>query len=82
MDDLVTIDQQPIHTHRELLGPSESETDHTPLDLPETSVLVGMESYASIEFGVANLEIMYQERLKCIAMTSKGWRCPMFIQEE
>ena len=63
-------------------GPPEPELDHAASNLPEISVLVGMESYASIEFGVAKLEIMYQENLKCIAMTSTGWRCPAIIQEE
>jgi hypothetical protein len=41
-----------------------------------------MESYASIELGVAKIEIMYQEDLKCIAMTSNGWRCQEIIFEE
>jgi hypothetical protein len=63
-------------------GLPEPELDHAASNLPETSVLVGMESYASIEFGVAKLEIMYQENLKCIAMTSSGWRCSTIIQEE
>jgi hypothetical protein len=48
----------------------------------QTSVLVNMESYASMEFGVAKLEILYQEKLKCIAMSSSGWRCPEIIHEK
>jgi hypothetical protein len=51
-------------------------------NLPEISVLASMESYASIELGVAKLEIMYQEDLKCIAMTSDGWRCQEIIEKE
>ena len=49
---------------------------------PQNSVVVNMESYASIEFGVAKLEILYQEKLKCIAMSSNGWRCMEIISEE
>lgn len=41
-----------------------------------------MESYASIELGVAKLEILYQENLKCIAMSSVGWRCQETISQE
>jgi hypothetical protein len=49
---------------------------------PQTSILVSMESYTSIEFGVAKLEILYQEKLKCIAMSSDGWRCQEIICEK
>jgi hypothetical protein len=35
------------------------ETDHASINPPENSVLVGMKSYASIELGVAKIEIMY-----------------------
>jgi hypothetical protein len=62
--------------------PSDSETDHASINLPENSVLMGMESYASIELGVAKIEIMYQKNLKCIAMTSNGWRCQEIVHEE
>jgi hypothetical protein len=74
--------QVQINSDYEKSSPSEPEPDRAAQNLPEISVLVGMESYASIELGVANLEIMYQENLKCIAMTSDGWRCPAVIHKE
>jgi len=62
--------------------PLDSETDHASINLSENSVLVGMGSYASIELGVAKIEIMYQKDLKCIAMTSNGWRCQEIVHKE
>jgi hypothetical protein len=62
--------------------PSEHDPERAAKNLPEISVLVGMDSYAAIEFGVANLAIMYQENLTCVAMTSDGWRCPTVIHKE
>jgi hypothetical protein len=43
---------------------------------------MSMDAFASIEFGVVKLEIMYQDNLKCIAMTSDGWRCHEVIDQE
>lgn len=43
---------------------------------------MNIESYASMEFGVAKLEILYQEKLRCTAMSSNGWRCPEIMSEE
>lgn len=40
----------------------------------EDSSLIGTNAYVK-------LEIMYQEELQCVAMTSKGWRCPKTIDE-
>jgi len=76
--------QQQVYSGHDEPGLSEPEpeSDDEFKDLPATPTLVGMESYASIELGVANLEIMYQESLACIAMTSNGWRCPAVIHEE
>ena len=51
-------------------------------DIPAVSVLTSMDAFASIEFGVVKLEILYQGNLKCIAMTSDGWRCPEIIDQE
>lgn len=62
--------------------PAEPEHDFTSEDLPKTSILNGIDSYASLELGVAKIEIMHQENLKCIAMTSDGWRCQEVIDEE
>lgn len=50
-------------------------------DLPEPFTIVNMASYASLEYGVAKLEVLYQEDLKCIAMSSDGWRCPETISK-
>lgn len=78
----IGLDQLKIHSDHDKPGPSDPEPDYASENLSETEVPMGMESYASIEFGVANLEIMYQENLKCIAMTSNGGRCPAIIHEE
>jgi hypothetical protein len=43
---------------------------------------MNLAAFASIEFGVAKLEIIYQDKLRCIAMTSDGWRCPEVIHQE
>ncbi len=43
---------------------------------------MNLAAFASIEFGIAKLEIMYQDELRCIAMTSNGWRCPEVIHQE
>jgi hypothetical protein len=59
--------------------PSEPEHDLTTRNMPETAVLMSMDAFASIEFGVAKLEIAYQDNLRCIAMTSEGWRCQGII---
>jgi hypothetical protein len=82
----VTADQNPtnspqIKVHNKP-SPSDYEPEDTDRSLPEVSVLASIESYASIELGVAKLEIIYQEDLKCIAMTSDGWRCQEIIQKE
>jgi len=50
-------------------------------NMPSSSVLISMEAFASIEFGVAKLEIMYQDSLRCIAMTSDGWRCHEILSQ-
>jgi hypothetical protein len=60
----------------------QSAPDHPATHVPEISVLMTMESYASIELGAARLEIIYQDDLKCIAMTSDGWRCQEIIQRD
>ncbi|KAH8645983.1 hypothetical protein BGZ60DRAFT_570792 [Tricladium varicosporioides] len=73
------VDQLQIHDKSD---PSELGSEVTDQKLPETSILVGMESYASIELGVTKLEILYQENLKCIAMSSNGWRCQEIIHQE
>ena len=82
-DSLQTTDQLQIHRNHDKATPPEPEVPvHTHISLPEISVLVSAESYASIELGVAKLEIVYQENLKCIAMTSNGWRCEETIHED
>jgi hypothetical protein len=78
----VATDEPNIHTNRDNPSPSRTAPDNRSSNVPETSVLLNMESYASIELGVAKLEIMYQENLKCIAMTSDGCRCQEIIREE
>lgn len=65
---------QPAHT------PPEDEQAHE--DIPGTLNLVSLHTYASLELGVAKLEIMYQKSLKCISMASYGWRCQELIQTE
>ena len=65
---------QPVHT-----APQDEQADE---DFPGTATLVNLNSYASLELGVAKLEIMYQESLKCISMASDGWRCQNPIQTE
>ncbi|KAH7314198.1 hypothetical protein BKA65DRAFT_542243 [Rhexocercosporidium sp. MPI-PUGE-AT-0058] len=79
---LTGVAQVQVNGDHEPTSLPEFEPDCTAQNLPEISVLVGMESYASIELGVATLEIMFQENLKCIAMTSDGWRCPTSIHKE
>jgi hypothetical protein len=53
--------------------------DEKPL---EVAALMGLNAYASLEFGVAKLEVINQESLKCIAMTSDGWRCQELIEQD
>ncbi|KAH8598784.1 hypothetical protein B0O99DRAFT_614165 [Bisporella sp. PMI_857] len=77
--DLKTMDQSQDYTNQIERIPLEHSSDYGGKHSPEVLMLVNMESYASIEFGVAKLEIMYQENLKCIAMTSDGWRCQEII---
>ncbi|KAL2073076.1 hypothetical protein VTL71DRAFT_10400 [Oculimacula yallundae] len=82
---LETVDkvgQVQMNSDHEARSLPEIELDYAAPNLPEISVLVGMESYASIELGVASLEILYQETLRCVAMTSDGWRCPTLIPRE
>ena len=43
---------------------------------------MSLNAYASLEFGVAKLEVINQETLKCIAMTSNGWRCQELIGKD
>jgi hypothetical protein len=62
--------------------PSEPESGIESDESAESSVLMNLAAFASIEFGVAKLEIMYQDKLRCIAMTSDGWRCPEVIKQE
>ncbi|KAN0089832.1 hypothetical protein V8E51_018411 [Hyaloscypha variabilis] len=62
--------------------PFEPQDDVQPSNIPAVSVLMSMDAFASIEFGVVKLEIMYQDNLKCIAMTSDGWRCHEVIDQE
>jgi len=64
------------------LNPIETTPHHTDNAVPESSVVMSMESYASIELGAAKLEIIYQDDLKCIAMTSDGWRCQEIIHQD
>jgi hypothetical protein len=67
------------HTHFSFPEPPpDPSTNH----VPEISVLTSMDSFASIELGAAKLEIIYQDDLKCIAMTSDGWRCQEIIKLE
>ncbi|KAE9363006.1 hypothetical protein N431DRAFT_433228 [Stipitochalara longipes BDJ] len=62
--------------------PSDPE-EHVPRgEIPAISVLMSMDAFASIEFGVVKLEIMYRDNLKCIAMTTDGWRCEEVIDQE
>lgn len=62
--------------------PSEPESGVESEGTAESSVLMNLSAFASIEFGVAKLEIMFQDKLRCIAMTSDGWRCPEVIHQE
>ena len=76
-----TKDQSQAYTDHDEASSVKPESDPGGYQ-PQNSVVVNMESYASIEFGVAKLEILYQEKLKCIAMSSNGWRCMEIISEE
>jgi hypothetical protein len=75
-------EQLQIRRDSDKSGPSECGADHVSMNLTENSGLVSMESYASIELGVAKLEIFFQDSLECMAMMSNGWRCQEFIPDE
>jgi hypothetical protein len=62
-----------------LMDPANEDGKEKP---SEVRILMSLDAYASLELGVAKLEIMNQESLKCIAMTSDGWRCQELIEEE
>jgi hypothetical protein len=48
-------------------------------DSEDTGAVPNLQSYASLGFGVAKLEIMHRENLRCIAMLTDGWRCSELI---
>lgn len=84
------LESEPSHTHDGLRVQSDcdellslkQENDVPAGDVPAVSILMNMDAFASIEFGVVKLEIMYQDNLKCIAMSSDGWRCSEIIDQE
>jgi hypothetical protein len=59
----------------------DSSTPVANIDPEGTRAVTSLQHYASMEFGVAKLEIMHRENLHCIAMTTDGWRCSELISE-
>jgi hypothetical protein len=60
-------------------SPADDSWTPANIDLDGTRAVTSLQSYASLEFGVAKLEIMHRENLQCIAMTTDGWRCSELI---
>ncbi|RDW91028.1 hypothetical protein BP5796_02193 [Coleophoma crateriformis] len=81
-DGIQTIKREEVHTSSSTSKSTEAFYKNAEESISEPPVVAGMGSFASLELGVAKLEILNRESLNCIAMTTNGWRCKNIIDPD